>query len=57
MAVPANTAHMTKLQAVNQMLRSINEQAVSSLSSGQIDAERAEEVLNETSRRVQSEGT
>ena len=56
MAVPANTAHMTKLQAVNQMLRSINEQAVSSLSSGQIDAERAEEVLNETSRRVQSEG-
>ena len=50
------TAHMTKLQAVNQMLRSINEQAVSSLSSGQIDAERAEAVLNETSRRVQSEG-
>lgn len=50
------TAHMNKLQAVNQMLRSINEQAVSSLSSGQIDAERAEAVLNETSRRIQLEG-
>lgn len=50
------SAHMTTLEAVNQMLRSINEQAVSSLSSGQIDAERAEAVLNETSRRIQSEG-
>lgn len=50
------SAHMTTLEAVNQMLRSINEQAVSSLSSGQIDAERAEAVLTETSRRIQSEG-
>lgn len=50
------TAHMSKLEAVNQMLRTINEQAVSSLSSGQIDAERAEAVLDETSRRIQSEG-
>lgn len=50
------TAHMSKLQAVNQMLRSINEQAVSSLSSGQIDAERAEAVLNEASRSIQSQG-
>lgn len=50
------SAHMTTLEAVNQMLRSINEQAVSSLSSGQIDAERAEAVLAETSRRIQSEG-
>ena len=49
-------AHMTTLEAVNQLLRSINEQAVSSLSSGQIDAERAEAVLGETSRRIQSEG-
>lgn len=49
-------AHMTKLQAVNQMLRSINEQPVSQLSSGQIDAEQAESVLDEVSRRIQAEG-
>jgi hypothetical protein len=50
------TAHMTTLEAINQMLRSIGEQAVSSLSSGQIDAELAEDILNETSRRIQAEG-
>jgi len=49
-------AHMSKLDAVNQMLRSINEQAVSSLNSGQIDAERAAAVLDETSRRIQAQG-
>lgn len=52
----SNAAHMSKLKAVNQMLRSINEQAVSSLSSGQLDAERAQDVLDETSRRIQVEG-
>tara|TARA_R110000744_G_scaffold7223_7_gene24851 strand:+ start:3419 stop:4072 length:654 start_codon:yes stop_codon:yes gene_type:complete len=50
------TAHMTKLQAVNQMLRSINEQPVSQLASGQLDASQAESVLDEVSRRAQSEG-
>jgi len=50
------TAHMTKLEAVNQMLRSINEQPVSQLASGEIDAERAEDVLDETSRRIQAQG-
>lgn len=50
------TAHLSKLEAVNQMLRSINEQPVSSLGSGEIDAERAEDILDETSRRIQSQG-
>lgn len=50
------TAHMTKLEAVNQMLRSIGEQAVQSIDSGQIDAEMAEAILDETSRRIQSQG-
>ena len=49
-------AHMTKLQAVNQMLRSINEQPVSQLASGQVDAENAEDVLDEVSRRIQAQG-
>jgi hypothetical protein len=52
----ALVAHMTKLQAVNQMLRSINEQPVSQLASGEIDAERAEDILDETSRRIQAVG-
>ena len=52
----ALVAHMTKLQAVNQMLRSINEQPVSQLASGEIDAERAEDILDETSRRIQATG-
>lgn len=55
MAAP-KTAHMTELEAVNQMLRSINEQPVQSLSSGQLDAEQAQAILNETSRMIQAEG-
>lgn len=50
------TAHMTELEAVNEMLRSINEQPVQSLSSGQLDAEQAQAKLNEVSRQIQSEG-
>jgi hypothetical protein len=53
---PPLTAHMTTLEAVNQMLRSIGEQPVSSLSSGQIDAELAQDILDETSRRIQGQG-
>ena len=49
-------AHMTELQAVNQMLRSIGESAVQTLSSGQIDAEQAQATLAEVSRRIQSQG-
>ena len=49
-------AHMTELKAVNQMLRSISEQPVSQLGSGQIDSDNAEEVLEEVSRRIQSQG-
>lgn len=49
-------AHMTKLEAINQMLRSIGEQAVQSITSGQIDAEMAEAILDETSRRIQMQG-
>ena len=55
MAAP-KVAHMTELEAINQMLRSINEQPIQSLTSGQIDAESAEAVLTETSRLIQSEG-
>lgn len=55
MAAP-KVAHMTELEAVNQMLRSINEQPVQSLASGQIDAEQAEAILTETSRTIQAEG-
>lgn len=48
--------HMTELDAVNQMLRSIGETAVSQINSGQIDAAQAEGVLNEVSRRIQASG-
>jgi hypothetical protein len=54
--MPSLVAHMTKLQAVNQMLRSINEQPVSTLASGEIDAERAEDTLDEVSRLIQTTG-
>ena len=45
-------AHMTELKAVNQMLRSISEQPVSQLGSGQIDSDNAEEVLEESKMTV-----
>jgi len=50
------TAHMTELEAVNEMLRSIGETAVQGLASGQQDAAQAEEVLHQVSRRVQAQG-
>lgn len=46
----------TKLEAVNIMLSTIGESPVNSLSSGLVDAEMAETILNSTSRAVQAEG-
>jgi hypothetical protein len=45
----------TKLEAVNIMLSTIGESPVNSLSSGLVDAELAETILDATSRAVQSE--
>lgn len=45
-----------KLEAINIMLSSIGESPVNSLSSGLVDAEMAETILNATSREVQSRG-
>lgn len=47
---------LTKLDAVNEMLEAIMEDPVESLSSGQIDAEKAERWLGRVSRDVQSVG-
>jgi len=47
---------MTKLEAVNIMLRSIQESAVNSLESGIIDAETAETILEEAKTRILSKG-
>ncbi len=46
----------TKLEAVNVMLSTIGEAAVNSLSSGLLDAETAETILNNVTRSVQSTG-
>jgi hypothetical protein len=46
----------TKLDAVNIMLSTIGESPVNSLSSGLVDAEMAETILNNISREVQSSG-
>ena len=46
----------TKLEAVNIMLSTIGESPVNSLSSGLVDAEMAETILNSVNRAVQSEG-
>lgn len=46
----------TKLEAINIMLSSIGESPVNSLTSGLVDAEMAETILNATSRDVQSQG-
>lgn len=51
-----NAGHMTKLEAVNDMLWSIGEAPVSSLASGLGHAEVAEALLDRTSREVQSVG-
>jgi hypothetical protein len=50
------TTPTTQLSAVNAMLTTIGEAPVNSLSSGLIDAETAETILNEVSRDVQSTG-
>jgi len=50
------TTPTTQLSAVNSMLSTIGEAPVNSLSSGLVDAETAESVLNEVSRDVQSLG-
>ncbi len=47
---------LTKLDAVNQILESIGEDPVSSLSSGLPDAEAAERILNRVSLEVQAKG-
>jgi hypothetical protein len=49
-------AASTKLEAVNIMLSTIGEAPVNSLSSGLVDAEMAETILNSTSRAVQADG-
>lgn len=46
----------TKLEAVNIILSTIGESPVNSLSSGLVDAEMAETILDSTSRTVQSDG-
>tara|TARA_R110000822_G_scaffold9287_6_gene36086 strand:+ start:200 stop:826 length:627 start_codon:yes stop_codon:yes gene_type:complete len=51
-----STSPTTQLQAVNILLSTIGEAPVSSLSSGLLDAETAETLVNEVSRNVQSMG-
>jgi len=51
-----STSPTTQLQAVNILLSTIGEAPVSSLSSGLLDAETAETLINEVSRNVQSMG-
>lgn len=48
--------HLTKLQAVNEILQSIGEDPVNSLSSGLADAAEAERILDQESRRIQLMG-
>ena len=56
MAIVPETANLTKLAAVNEILFSIGEKPVSSLASGLPDAALAEAVLDRVSRQVQLEG-
>lgn len=56
MAITPQTANLTKLDAVNEILFSIGEKPVSSLTSGLPDAALAEAVLDRVSRQVQLEG-
>lgn len=51
-----NAGHMTKLQAVNEILWTTGEAPVSSLSSGLGDAAIAEDILDRVSREIQSMG-
>ena len=50
------TGHMTKLQAVNEMLFTIGERPVNSLASGLAEASQAEDILDRESRRIQMKG-
>lgn len=50
------TSPTTKLEAVNVMLSTLGEAPVNSLSSGLIDAEMAEQILDNVNREVQSQG-
>lgn len=50
------TTPTNKLEAVNAMLSAIGEAPVNTLSSGLLDAETAETILNEVSRGVQAQG-
>ena len=50
------TTPTTKLEAVNSMLSTIGEAPVNSLTSGLVDAETAETILNEVSRSVKAHG-
>ncbi len=56
MAIIPQTANMTKLEAVNDILLSIGEKPVNGLSSGLPDAALAEAILDKVSRQVQLEG-
>ncbi len=56
MALVPQTANMTKLEAVNDILLSIGEKPVNGLTSGLPDAALAEAVLDKISRQVQLEG-
>lgn len=47
---------MTFLEAINEMLHTIGEQAVTALGTGHPDAETAELILSRVNRRVQSRG-
>ena len=50
------TTPTSKIEAVNSMLSTIGEAPVNSLSSGLVDAETAETILNEVSRSIQAQG-
>jgi hypothetical protein len=50
------TGHMTKLEAVNEMLFTIGERPVNSLASGLSEASQAEDILDRESRRIQMKG-
>lgn len=52
----SNEGHLTKLEAVNQMLASIGETPVNSLQSGLGDAAQAEQILDRVNRQVQARG-
>ena len=50
------TGHMSKLQAVNDMLFTIGERPVNSLASGLAEASQASDILDRVSRQIQMKG-